>query len=376
LRFLVARDPHLLAAVRTVFLRALKSFVGKKARSVYSTKVLLPAGFCVVQRFGSALQLAPHLHAILFDGAYRKDDAGQLHFVAAPAVTPAERLTLVTTIAARIERLLARRGLKKDDQWTEAVTDNDASPMLQLATLAMKLPAAPTGAPRNRADASASAVRGFNLHSETRVSASDDSGRLRLFRYVLRPAIAEERLRFDGAVVTFEMKRTFSDGTRVLTFTPQSFIRRIALLVPAPRQHEITYFGLLAANAKQRADIVRVPTHRRKPRVAGSEPVAAAHHPVSDDSQSPTMHWADLLKRTFAFDVLHCQQCGGRARVVAAITERKVIDQILAHLGAATAAHPARAPPSCSLPRQTLLICSCLAVDGGRRLALVSSVLA
>jgi hypothetical protein len=57
-------------------------------------------------------------------------------------------------------------------------------------------------------------------------------------RYVLRPAIAQDRLRFDGQRVTFEMKRVFSDGTRVLHFTPQSFIRRIAMLVPAPRQHE------------------------------------------------------------------------------------------------------------------------------------------
>ena len=34
------------------------------------------------------------------------------------------------------------------------------------------------------------------------------------------------------------------------------------------------------------------------------------------------MTWAQLLKRTFAFDVLHCEHCGGRARVIAAITER------------------------------------------------------
>jgi len=109
LRILVARDKRLLAAVRTVFLRATKSFICKKARDSFPSKIFFPAGFCVVQRFGSALQLAPHFHAVLFDGAYREDDAGKLHFVAAPALTPRERLTLVTRIASRIERLLAAR---------------------------------------------------------------------------------------------------------------------------------------------------------------------------------------------------------------------------------------------------------------------------
>ena len=143
------------------------------------------------------------------------------------------------------------------------------------------------------------------------------------------------------------MKRTFSDGTAVLRFTPQQFIRRIALLIPAPRQHEITYLGLLAANAKYRADIVRVPTHRVKPRVAGAKAVGeSANHTKSPELRS-TMSWAELLRRTFAVDVLHCTRCGGRARVIAAITEPKLINKILAHLFNQNDGAPAsaRGPP-------------------------------
>ncbi len=125
----------MLAAVRTVFLRAVSGFARKKARAVYPSKTLLTAGLCVVQRFGSALQLAPHFHAVLFDGAYRKDADGKLHFVAAPAITPAERLALTTRIASRMERLLARRGLFLNGQWT---AQDDAS--LQLSMEAMKSP--------------------------------------------------------------------------------------------------------------------------------------------------------------------------------------------------------------------------------------------
>ena len=193
----------------------------------------------------------------------------------------------------------------------------------------------------------ASSVRGFNLHTATRISANDERGRLRLFRYVLRPAIAQDRLRYDGQRVTFEMKRVFSDGTSVLHFTPQSFIRRIAMLIPAPRQHEITYTGLLAANAKHRGEIVRVPTHRRVARVDGNTPAGATHREEAPRAPQPTMPWAELLKRTFAFDVLRCERCGGRARVIAAITKPSVIDKILVHRAERKADRPAsaRAPP-------------------------------
>lgn len=347
LRLLVARDKRLLAAVRTVFLRAVSGFVRKKAREAYPSKTLLTAGLCVVQRFGSALQLAPHFHAALFDGAYRADDDGKLHFVAAPAITPAERLALTTRIASRMERMLARRGLFLNGQWT---AQDDAG--LQLSMEAMKVPAAQgTGQPVSNA----SNVRGYNLHAQTRVSAHDEPARLRLFRYILRPAIAQDRLHFENGLVTFTMKRVFSDGSQVLRFTPQAFIRRIAMLVPAPRQHEITYFGLLAANAKHRSDIVRVATHRRVPTVRGDENVANA---ASTKTNTPltTMTWAQLLTRTFAFDVLHCEKCGGRARVVAAITERAIIDKILTHLRAASG-NPglARAPPVLA-QRQAILL--------------------
>jgi hypothetical protein len=58
----------------------------QRAQSLPQDRRLL----CVVQRFGSALQLAPHFHAALFDGAFRKVADGKLHFVAAPAITSAE----------------------------------------------------------------------------------------------------------------------------------------------------------------------------------------------------------------------------------------------------------------------------------------------
>lgn len=58
--------------------------------------------------------------------------------------------------------------------------------------------------------------------------------------------------------------------------------------------------------------------------------------------------WAELMRRTFAADVLACRRCGGRMVVLATITDPAVIRRILTHLGLpleAGEASAARASP-------------------------------
>ena len=58
--------------------------------------------------------------------------------------------------------------------------------------------------------------------------------------------------------------------------------------------------------------------------------------------------WAELMQRSFGFDVLACPRCGGRLGLIALIEEAQVIRRILGHLGLPTevpTARPARPPP-------------------------------
>ena len=50
--------------------------------------------------------------------------------------------------------------------------------------------------------------------------------------------------------------------------------------------------------------------------------------------------WAELLRRTFAIDVLACPGCGGRLRLLATIEQGAVVEKILTHLGLATGPPP------------------------------------
>lgn len=57
------------------------------------------------------------------------------------------------------------------------------------------------------------------------------------------------------------------------------------------------------------------------------------------------------VKRTFAIDVLKCEKCGGKMKVIATIEDPEVIVKILKHLGLSWEV-PERAPP-CAPPQES-----------------------
>jgi hypothetical protein len=105
--------------------------------------------------------------------------------------------------------------------------------------------------------------------------------------------------------------------------------------VPRPRLHLIRFHGVLAPNAKLRAQVVP------------QEPEPPAQVAPPAECQAPSAHhrpvrlsWAKLLKRVFEIDMARCPNCAGQLKIIAAIMEQPVIEKLLTHLGL-----QARAPP-------------------------------
>ena len=179
--------------------------------------------------------------------------------------------------------------------------------------------------------------------SKVEIEAHDRDGLERLCRYLARPPLATERLSLaeDGRVV-YALRRHWKDGTRAFVFDPLDFIARLAALVPRPRNHLLTYHGVLAPAAEWRDWIVPGGgPSRRELRTPSRTMAAAALRPHR-------AKWADLLKRVFEIDVLTCPWCGEKRKLIALLTDGAVVRRILAHLGLPTTAPtlaPARAPP-------------------------------
>ena len=195
------------------------------------------------------------------------------------------------------------------------------------------------------------AVSGFNLHANVAINARDRDRIERLLRYAARPALALDRLSKlpDGRLV-YNLKRTWSNGSTDVIFEPQDFIAKLAALVPAPRVHLTRFHGILAPAAKWRAQIIPKPNEPVVPSIAvpiaaiaPAEAIPSTTEPkVADDQRPPKRNysWAQLMMRVFRLDVLACECCGGRLRIIAAIHPPDTTRKILDCLGL-----PNRAPP-------------------------------
>ena len=79
------------------------------------------------------------------------------------------------------------------------------------------------------------AAHGFSLHAGVRCGAHQRKEFERLCRYITRPAIANERLKRDGAGdVVLQLKSAWRDGTTHIRMSPLEFMQRLAALVPRP----------------------------------------------------------------------------------------------------------------------------------------------
>lgn len=157
---------------------------------------------------------------------------------------------------------------------------------------------------------------------------------------VARPALAQGRLEVRGdGKVKWSLRRPWRDGTRAFVFDPLTFLERLVALVPHPREHQLTYFGVLAPASPLRDAVVPVPPPTKRDPETGA-PDSCTH--------SARRSWAELLERTFGIDVLRCPRCGGRRHQIATITDPIVARKILAHLGLRCEPPelaPARSPP-------------------------------
>ena len=118
LRYGLAFDHALCRTVLGVFIRAALAWYRRRGRRA---GVLdgQSGTVTVVQRFGSGLELNVHFHALGLDGVFAPGADGTLRFHRLPPPNDADVACLVATIARRVARLLARRGLVADADGTD-----------------------------------------------------------------------------------------------------------------------------------------------------------------------------------------------------------------------------------------------------------------
>jgi hypothetical protein len=190
----------------------------------------------------------------------------------------------------------------------------------------------PTAAPipiAPRIPAATARVDGFDLAATTEVRGEDRERLENLCRYLLRPALADRRLRLLPAEqVALELKSPWKDGTTWISMSADTFLERLCSLVPRPRTNQVLYRGVLAAHSARRPHVV--------PERDDDEP----HRPRNAT-------FCELMKHGLNVDVLACP-CGHRMTYVATIFDKKDLARLLRAQGLPHRLEPigpARGPP-------------------------------
>ena len=357
MRYWIHTNKKLFSSIHKIVTKEIhRSFI-KKAESL-GIKDPTPGTISFTQRFGSALNLNPHLHILCSDGVYTRSSDGSPRFRNMEPISDSEVEALITTISQKIMNHLKRKGyLDKDGEVVlnpeadDIFAENDSLTQATASSIAGKIAFGPNAGryvtrigsgfgygeeiPLAKGKRCFS-INGFSLHANT-TTATHQRDRLRkLIEYIARGPLSNERLeiRPDGKVL-LQLKTPWRDGTSHLLFTPSEFIEKLAAITPPPRAHLVRWAGVFAPNSPFRKEITLKPEIKK-----GFE----FRSENKDQKAIKNYSWSKMLEKVFKIDVSTCESCGADMVAVCSIMKRESIIRYLKHINI-DYDPPERSPP-------------------------------
>jgi len=289
LRYFINRSSTLAGQLSKLLAREIDRFMAKNNGGA-------PSQLHFIQRFGGALNLHPHVHAVVSDGVFdvRTNAVGlkALSFTRMSAPTAKQTAAIIERIRKKLIRRIYRTG---------------------------RLP------PEAAADMLTWKNSGFSLHTEVCIENRDRDGLERLLGYCSRPGMSQARVIYSAKTNTVIYRTEPKAGkSELLTMTPLEFMRRWGLLMPPPNKNLIRYYGALAPRSPLRKLLVAKAV-KETDRVALQEKV--------DKLKKKANSWAACLARVFEVFPLVCPKCKIEMKPVAVILNDKELVRLLTHLG-------------------------------------------
>jgi hypothetical protein len=368
LRYWMASDDKLLKQINQILCDEINNYLRKKARG---------RGICgwgetgivsFLQRAGSSLNLNLHFHLLVLDGIYAMSDDGHPIFHRIPGIKDEELSTVMNGISRRAIKYLRKIGkLPAEGEEVlivdEAADQNMAHSHIKLASISSRIALGPRAGLKVRRTGSSFGyeeeipktgvygcvtMNGFSLHAATSIKAHERDRLEQLLRYLGRGPVSSGNISLDkDGNVLYELKKSYNGAMHVL-FSPMEFIEKLASIVPPVYKHQVNYYGCLSSNSHVRpliiASALAAATGDLVDAAEVSAEAASSPSQKTEDDKAAAekrkkanyIPWAELLKRTFGFDLTVCSCCGGRVRVITAITSKEAIQRILGHMGLST----------------------------------------
>ncbi len=161
---------------------------------------------------------------------------------------------------------------------------------------------------------------GFSVDDSVRFEPEDRKSMEQVARYILRPPLSLERLRYSDGNDEVIYRRKGSNGRAggEERIDALDFLARVIAHIPPPRIHLVRYLGHYSNVSRGRRnkgkEVRLIPGH------SGNE--------VDDDltdteRRARRRAWARLIRRIYEVDPLVCTNCGGEMRIVSVILEQR-----------------------------------------------------
>lgn len=357
LRYWLHTNKRLAAETYAIVTKAIHRYYTDKA-TAHGIKDPTPGTISFLQRWGSALNLNPHLHIIALDGVYTR--YGDLpRFRNLDPITDDEVAALVQAISTKVMEVCIRRGyLSKDGEHVAhpeldpLFQNHDALAMATASSIHGRIAFGPNAGRTVRRIGGGFgygeeiplakgkrcySVNGFSLHANTAVSTLARDQLYKLIEYIARGPLSNDRLEIQASGdVKLALKTPWASGVTHLLFTPEEFIERLVALIPPPRTHLVRWSGVFAPNSPYRKEIT---LHSEIKKGFQFEEKDA-----TDDRSFRNYTWSKMLAKVFKIDVSKCDDCGGAMKKISAIIDPLQVRRYLQHVNIQYEP-PARAPP-------------------------------
>jgi len=237
-----------------------------------------------------------------------------------------------------VHALVSRGGWTRDGKWTPVPYVDEHSAELLFRHKVMRLLQDEGLLSEERSEPLLSwRHTGFSVHNRVYVESEDQPAVERLARYIMRPPISLERMRWDGVgEVRYRRKRghesSGSEGREVETFDPLEFLARVIMHIPEPRRHLVRYYGAYSNVSRGKRRLREEAAGSACSPGEGHSPSTRAKKDQGPAARALRRSWAKLIKRIYEVDPLVCPKCGSEMKVVAFIIDHVVVDKILRHL--------------------------------------------
>ena len=206
----------------------------KQEHDLATSRTLHPGVLVVVQRFRSDLGLFVHLHCLVTDGCFEELAEGPPRFLPTTALCEDHLIKVLEAVHRDLASKLDETPPEPDGGIGACVS---LSNRRQLHLVPPDEPVVPK--PMTVAG------YGMQLHAATCVDGRDRRRLERLCRYLLRPPFAQDavKARPDGQVRVY-FKQPTKRGSTFTDISRDTFLARLAALVPPPHFNLVRYYGV------------------------------------------------------------------------------------------------------------------------------------